>query len=78
MRNLWLCFFAHALNNFFSFFFGKVLGLEIPGFISAEFQAVHGEFQPLWLDIIGVVMLAIGIYYFINKARSDPGVAAEG
>ncbi|MFC1838910.1 type II CAAX prenyl endopeptidase Rce1 family protein [Thermodesulfobacteriota bacterium] len=70
-RSLWLCIFAHALNNFSPFFFGKILGLEIPGFIHSDFQPVHGEFQPLWLDIMGIVMLALGIYYFIKKAGND-------
>jgi len=76
-QNLWLCIFAHALTNFSPYFFGKVLGLEIPGLISSEFQPVHGEFQPLWLDLIGVVMLAVGIYYFINKARNDIDIISE-
>ena len=65
-RNLWLCVFAHSLHNFLPFFFGKILDLNIPGFVNPDFQPVQGEFQPFWLDIMGVVMLAIGVYYLLS------------
>ena len=70
-KNLWLCIFANALHYFLPFFTGKILGLDIPGYVHPDFRMVSGEFKPLWLDVAGIVMLAIGIYYFIHKSKTN-------
>lgn len=58
-RSLWPCIYAHALNNAGGFVARDVLGIDIPGYTSGLEGGV--QFQPLWFDGLGVLLLAIGL-----------------
>jgi membrane protease YdiL (CAAX protease family) len=57
-RSVWPCILAHAVSNSEPHFVKYVFPIEIPGF---SMTGEPGVFQPLWLDAVGVVLLAIGM-----------------
>jgi len=73
------CLFGHALVNglvFLQFLFPT----EIPGFNTDPTKAWPVQFQPLWLDAAGVVLLLGGLWLFhrLTARRSPDRVAASG
>lgn len=54
---------GHALNNGVPFI-ASWLNLDIPGYTAA------GSFQPLWFDLLGVVLAVLGLFLTVNKFRS--------
>lgn len=78
-RSLIPCILMHAFFNSICFSASQ-LPVEIPGF-SSDPLGVH-EFQPLWLDFLGIALFCIGIWllmkYFsqktalVNQARNTP------
>jgi membrane protease YdiL (CAAX protease family) len=54
--------FGHALNNGLSFIL-TAIGLSIPGYNTAYSVAIH---QPIWFDLLGVILLALGIVWLVN------------
>jgi uncharacterized protein len=54
--------FGHALNNGMSFIVG-LIGVSIPGYNAAFDTAKH---QPLWFDLLGVIMLVGGVLWSIK------------
>ncbi|MFT5370040.1 MAG: membrane protease YdiL (CAAX protease family) [Candidatus Latescibacterota bacterium] len=56
---------GHALNNFFAVTFAR---LELPGF-STDLSVV--TFQPWWLDICGVILAAVGLWWFYHMANEE-------
>ena len=60
-RSLWPCLFGHALNNSLPSVLGSIPNFEIRGYTGSVSGAV--EFQPLWFDLIGLVLFAAGILW---------------
>lgn len=68
--SLVMCIFIHALNNSLSFIL-RSLRIHIPGFTGNGGSLP--EFQPLWFNVLGIVMLAAGIavLYTMFKRRES-------
>ncbi len=56
-KNIWLCIGLHGFNNALAAI-PFYLGIEIPGIVYDARDGV--QFQPLWLDVIGVVLFIVG------------------
>ena len=68
------CLFGHAVANAFPLTLIAFLRLKIPGFTS-DFGTV--EFHPLWLDCVGVVLVASGIWILIHQFRKSSNTVPE-
>jgi membrane protease YdiL (CAAX protease family) len=66
-RSLWLCIAGHALNNACSLY-ASALPVKISGFNHATADGPI-RLQPLWFDLLGVVLLVAGSVWF---ARLTP------
>jgi len=66
-RSLIPCILGHALNNGQVFILRDIFGLDISGYTTG----VGGEvqFQPLWLDAVGAVLLVCGIWLLTRIFR---------
>ena len=73
-RSLLPCLVGHALTNALVVCLPH-LPVQIPGFNTPP-PAV--EFQPWWLDLTGVVMTALGIWWFKRLVRKPGGTASAG
>jgi membrane protease YdiL (CAAX protease family) len=73
-RSMFPCFFGHALANALPLAVTAIFRLEIPGF-TIDFEKV--EFQPLWLDCLGVVLVALGIWLLIHQFRKSSDTVPE-
>lgn len=62
-RSLIPCIFGHALNNSLLFIYRDMFNLHISGYTAGMGQEV--QFQPLWLDAVGLVLLICGIWLLI-------------
>ena len=67
-RSMLSCFFGHALANALPLAVTALFPWEIPGYTS-DFGKV--EFHPLWLDCVGVVLAALGIWLLIDQSRKS-------
>ena len=65
-RSMLPCLFGHALANAFPLTLMALFRLEIPGFTS-DFEKV--KFHSFWLDCVGVVLVALGIWLLIHQFR---------
>jgi uncharacterized protein len=70
-RSLLPCLFGHALANSIPLLFGAVFHLEIEGY-SSEFSHIP-TFQPLWFDILGLVLVASGGWLLIRAFERAGG-----
>lgn len=68
---VWLCVLAHAMANGLVIIFA-LLPLSIPGMTAPPGPGVV-EFQPWWLDLLGLGVLAAGLWAFY---RATPKVEA--
>jgi len=77
-RSIVPCILAHAFNNSLDFIL-KFIGLSIPGFSNSANVIEH---QPIWFDLLGVILLIAGVKWliklfnkqqlsFISKVSSD-------
>ncbi len=57
--SLMLCVVSHATFNSIPFILVRILKMEIRGFTTISSNVV--QFQPLWFDALGLLLLAIGI-----------------
>jgi uncharacterized protein len=57
--SLRLCIIAHALYNSVPLILTQFVSVQIPGFNTTPGETA--QFQPWWLDVIGVVVLILGI-----------------
>jgi len=71
---LWLCLLGHAIANG-SLFLASLLPWEIPGLTVGEGVVPQG-FQPWWLDLTAVALLALGLWLF-HRLAPQPVPAAE-
>ena len=60
------CLFGHALHNAVPLILIGIFHLEIQGFTS---EPTTVEFQPLWLDLVGLLLAWLGICLLIRKFR---------
>ncbi len=70
-RSLLPCIYAHALNNAGGLIARDVLSIDVPGYTSGFGDAV--QFQPLWFDGLGVLLLAIGLLLLAATFGKDDG-----
>jgi membrane protease YdiL (CAAX protease family) len=61
---------CHALNNAVPIIVANVPNLRIPGFAGGPVGAV--EFHPWWLDALGVVLAAGGLWIVGRRLRTPP------
>jgi hypothetical protein len=66
-RSLLPCIFGHALNNALPLVLLAVPQLQIPGY-SAE-PATRVEFQPLWFNLLGLVLAGAGLWLLARELR---------
>lgn len=66
-RSLIPCIFGHALNNGQVFILRDIFGLDISGYTAPVGGQV--QFQPLWLDAVGAVLLVFGIWLLARLFR---------
>lgn len=66
--SLWPGIFGHALNNGLGLITLDLLRLEIPGYTPHEGPVV---FQPIWFDVLGVALLAAGLWLTARVLRSS-------
>jgi len=73
-RSLWPCLIGHAMNNFLPALFAAIPGFQITGYTTSE----GGDFQPLWFDLTGLVIMLLGIAWTMRVfARMPPPVLAR-
>ncbi len=60
-RSLWTCIAAHAFYNGQLWVLANLLSLGIPGYDAPSPGAV--EFQPLWFDAVGIILLGAAIVW---------------
>jgi membrane protease YdiL (CAAX protease family) len=76
--SLWPCLIGHALNNGLVLSY-SFLPFEIRGFNLMD-PTADVQFHPLWLDLIGVLLLAGGLILFQRwtvPAGKDPGTCGD-
>lgn len=74
-RSMLTCFFGHALANALPLAAMTLLPFEIPGYTS---DLGTTQFQPLWFDLVGVILAAAGIWLLIRQFRkSSDTVSAD-
>ena len=66
-NSIWLCMGIHGINNAVAAI-PVYLGITIPGLVYDVREGV--QFQPIWLDMIGVILLVFGIFT-INKLSGE-------
>lgn len=61
-RSLVSCFFGHVFNNALIVFVVSFVGAYFPQYESSQFG-------PVWLDIVGIVLLVLGIWLSVRLFR---------
>lgn len=77
-RSLIPCILGHAVNNAVPLVLIGVLDIEIEGFTSSPAAAV--EFQPAWLNLVGLLCAGWGLWRLVQAfattgGGSEPGTA---
>lgn len=73
-RSMLPCFLGHAFANALPLTVSVLLPFEIPGYTS-DFRTV--QFQPLWFDLMGLVLAVIGIWLLIHQFRKTGDTVPE-
>ena len=73
-RSMLPCFLGHAFANALPLAATVFLPFEIPGYTS-DFETI--QFQPLWLDLVGVILAALGIWLLIREFRKSSDTVPE-
>lgn len=66
-RSLFPCLFGHAMSNLLPIIFMAILHVEIRGYTSGLTQTP--QFQPIWLDMLGLVLFVLGIWLSARMFR---------
>lgn len=66
-RSLFTCILGHMIMNAIPFILVSVLGLKIRGYSIIPTETV--QFQPWWFDVMGVVLICVGITGIIFLKR---------
>ena len=72
-KNIWICITIHAVQNLL-FSILEYAKINITGMVYSVENGV--QFQPLWLDLIGVIMFVMGLY-FIKSNNGNEGQEEE-
>jgi membrane protease YdiL (CAAX protease family) len=60
--SLWMCILLHSSHNLMTYLvYHNHLPFRLPGFSLTGMSVEKYQFQPVWLDCLGIVLLAIGI-----------------
>ena len=73
-RSMLPCFLGHAFANALPLAATTLLPFEIPGYTS-YFRTV--QFQPLWFDLVGVILALVGIWLLIRQFRKSSDIVPE-
>jgi membrane protease YdiL (CAAX protease family) len=68
-KSLLPCLFGHALTNALPLIFLSLLQIKIPGYSSELTQQV--EFQPLWFDLIGLILAGLGLWLLVREFKKN-------
>jgi len=63
-KSLVPCILGHALNNALVFIYRDIFGLDITGYTTPGANGV--QFQPFWLDLLGGLLLLLGLAMLIR------------
>jgi len=66
-RSLLPCLYGHALMNSLGLLIGAVLRVEIRGYTGGFVGPV--EFQPLWFDALGILLVGVGLWLLVGMFR---------
>jgi uncharacterized protein len=66
--SLWPCLLLHAAANGTVFVVGGLIDIQIPGFNDSSTPS----FQPLWFDLTGVAMAAVGLTALAHVVSRRP------
>lgn len=69
-QSLWPCVLAHTIHNALGFAAIYFASAEIAGYSSDPHQLV---FQPLWFDMLGLILASLGIMGLVRATRRRPG-----
>ena len=69
------CLFVHALTNLFVWTAAHVITSDLPGVTPKPGE--EAEFQPLWLDLVGVTLTVIGFWMLTNLLARPTGRAGS-
>lgn len=71
-NSLWPAIFAHAVMNGLQIFVTKVLQVQIMGY-NCQNEA-QNAFQPLWFDLLGVVLVlaGLGLFWVLKERIQKP------
>jgi membrane protease YdiL (CAAX protease family) len=73
-QNLWLCIGFHSAHNLLSYIvYHGYLPVHLTGFTRSTVDKI--QFQPVWLDVLGVVLLVAGIAAV--RAAVKPNASAD-
>jgi len=72
-KSIWLCMFLHVLNNLLAIF------MELPTIekYNSTFYT-YTVLQPLWLDIIGLILFGLGIFIIITLEKETITIRKRG
>ncbi len=70
-RSLWPCVLGHALNNSLPHIALAIPRLEIRGYTPTASEEVL--FQPLWFNLVGLILLTAGLAWTWREFRRLPG-----
>ena len=73
-RSMLPCFLGHAFVNTLPLAATVLLPFEIPGYTS-DFGTI--QFQPLWFDLVGIILAAVGIWLLIHQFRKSSDTTLE-
>ena len=73
-RSMLTCFFSHALANALPLAAMTLLPFEIPGYTS-DYETT--QFQPLWFDVVGVILAVLGVWLLIRQFRKSSDTVPE-
>lgn len=66
-QSLWPCLVGHSLNNSIAAIFSH---FELPGLITIADFMQPVEFQPWWLDLSGLLLMILGLWWFSRASNS--------
>lgn len=74
-RSLWPCIVGHIVNNSMATY---LFHFDLPGLIAKTDFTKPVEFQPWWLDLIGLLFIFLGLWWFHRVSDSRLPDAQDG
>ena len=68
-KSIWLCVFLHFMNNLLAIFW---ISPTVEKYNSAFYTFT--ELQPLWLDMIGLMLFGIGLFITLMLTKEQQGI----